>query len=364
MKILDRYVAKNFLIGYVIAFSVLVGLTMIIDLFVSLDEFSELSGYGTYAVAMQIINYYAVQSTVYFRDFAGMITVVAAVFSLARMVRSNELVAVMASGVSLQRVIAPIIVLALLLTGILVIDQGIIIPALSDKLVRSKDLQPGQESYDVWFIDDKKGSLICSTKFDVKTATMFKPSIITRSRSEKYLWEVDSWVTADKAVYNLKNSRWDLFNVRISTNDSPPEFAKSKAYVSDIQPKDIPVRRKSQFKSLLSWAQLNSLARQGTKIKDLAQLYALMHFHITDPIINFIMLMVSLPILVCRDPKTMKTSIVVAFTMVTGCFVMTFLCKMFATEVVFDKFRPELWAWLPVFIFLPVAFIEIDSMKT
>ena len=41
MKILDRYIAKNFLIGYVIAFCVLIGLRVIIELFVNLDEFAE-----------------------------------------------------------------------------------------------------------------------------------------------------------------------------------------------------------------------------------------------------------------------------------------------------------------------------------
>ena len=40
MKILDKYIAKNFLIGYVIAFCVLIGLRVIIDLFVNLDEFT------------------------------------------------------------------------------------------------------------------------------------------------------------------------------------------------------------------------------------------------------------------------------------------------------------------------------------
>jgi hypothetical protein len=37
---------------------------------------------------------------------------------------------------------------------------------------------------------------------------------------------------------------------------------------------------------------------------------------------------------------------------------------MMATEVFFDRIRPELWAWAPVFIFLPIAIIEIDGMKT
>jgi hypothetical protein len=37
---------------------------------------------------------------------------------------------------------------------------------------------------------------------------------------------------------------------------------------------------------------------------------------------------------------------------------------MLATEIVFERVMPEFWAWLPVFIFLPIALIELDSMKT
>ena len=76
------------------------------------------------------------------------------------------------------------------------------------------------------------------------------------------------------------------------------------------------------------------------------------------------MLMISLPILVCRDPKSMKSAVLISFTLTGACFIATFVCKILATEVVFDKVMPELWAWLPVFVFLPVAFIEMDSMKT
>jgi len=157
MKILDRYVAKNFLTGYAIAFCVLIGLRIIIDLFVNLDEFTEHADLGALAVVENILKFYALNSMLYFRDFAGMITVVAAAFSLGKMIRSNELVAVMASGVSLKRVIVPIILLAFLLTGLLVIDQEFLIPPLSDKLVRGQDAIPGQETYDVWFIDDRNG---------------------------------------------------------------------------------------------------------------------------------------------------------------------------------------------------------------
>jgi len=365
MKILDKYVAKNFLIGYCIAFCVLIGLRIIIDLFVNLDEFTEHADLGTMAVIKNILIYYGLNLTLYFRDFAGMITVVAAAFSLGKMVRQNELVAIMASGVSLKRVIAPIVFLALLLISLLVIDQEFLIPPLSDKLVRNQDDIPGQESYNVWFITDAGGSLICSKKFDVQTSTLHKPTIILRSNKDKSLvWEVTGRISADQAVYNSKTGQWDLLNGQITEKGSNRGAQPVASYTSDITPKDIPVRLKSENKTLLSSRQLALLAAQRTKIKDMAQLYSQKHFRITEPIINLVMLMVSLPILVCRDPKSVKPAVLVSFAITSSCLITNFVCKMLASEIVFDKVMPELWAWLPVFIFLPIAFIELDSMKT
>jgi len=390
MKILDRYVAKNFLTGYAIAFAVLIGLRILIDLFVKIDEFTEHMDLGTAAVIKNILTFYGLNCTLYFRDFAGMITVVAASFSFGRMVRSNELVAVMASGVSLKRIIGPIVFLAVMLTGILVVDQEWIIPRLADKLVRSHDDIPGQELYDVKFIGDGNGSLISSQRFDVGTSTLYQPTILLRSQVDSGIWEVIARIDAGKAVYNDRTGQWDLYSrdpndpnssawnmyggdpnearwlpygVLLEKNASgkPRRIA---SYASDITARDIPVMRKSEDKTLLGLRQLNALAAQGTQVRDLAQLYSQKHFRITDPIINLIMLMISLPLLVCRDPKSMKSAITISFAITGACFITTFVCKILATEVVFDKVMPELWAWLPVFIFLPVAFIELDAMKT
>jgi lipopolysaccharide export system permease protein len=365
MKILDKYVAKNFLVGYAIAFCVLIGLRIIIDLFVNIDEFTENSGLGAFAVMKNVLVYYGTNTTLYFRDFAGMITVVAAAFSLGKMVRHNELVAVMASGVSLKRVIAPILVLTMLLSGLLVIDQEIIIPPLAEKLVRGKDAIPGHESYDMWFLTDGNGSLICSKEFDVDTSTLLNPTIIVRKKKTGSLvWEVIGRIDAKKAVYNYATESWDLTDGTYTQKQAEKGIQSVVSYPSDVTPKDIPVRRKSENKALLSSHQLSVLALQGTKIRDMAQLYAEKHFRITDPIINLVMLMVSLPVLVCRDPKSMKSAVMISFAITGLCLIATFVCKLFATEDIFGVVMPELWAWLPVFIFIPIAFLELDSMKT
>jgi lipopolysaccharide export system permease protein len=378
MKILDKYVAKNFLVGYAIAFGVLLGMRIVIDLFVGLDEFTEHANLGAVSVIKTIVIYYGLQSTLYFRDFAGMITVVAAAFSLGKMVRYNELTAIMASGVSLKRIIAPIIVLAVVLTGFLIIDQELIIPSLSTKLVRGKDAVPGKEAYDVWFISDANGSLICAKKFDVESSTFDNLMVVTREKkTNSLIWEPTGLLEAGKATYDFKSQSWLLTNGFFTSipkqGSQQPRANKLNpiasrvslpAYHTDLTPDDIPVRRKAEHKTLLSSMQLSQLASQGTQLKDLANLYSQKHFRITDPIMNIIMLLVCLPVLVCRDPKSMKSAITVSFAITSASLVVGFACRILATENIFGRVIPELWAWLPVFIFAPIAFIEIDSMKT
>ncbi len=377
MKILDKYIAKSFLTGYVIAFCVLMGLRMIIDVFVNLDEFTENANLGAMAVIWNILTYYALRSTLYFRDFAGMIIVVAAAFSLGKMVRYNELTAMMASGVSLKRVIAPIVILSTLLTALLIVDQEIIIPPLSDKLVRGPDAVPGRERYDVWFITDANGALICSQSFDVGTATLKQPVIITRYRKpDSAIWEPTGYIDAEAAKYDTHSGAWQLskgrFTPIVSVGRDAGDSAEQPAslsprpitsFLTDIMPRDIPVRRKAEHKALLSFRQLSALERQGTKVKDLADLASQKHFRVTDPILSLIMLMVCLPTLVCRDPKAMKSAIAVSFAITTACLVVGFFCKLLAGEELFG-IAAQFWAWLPVFIFAPVAFIQLDSMKT
>jgi lipopolysaccharide export system permease protein len=364
MKILDRYIARSFLIGYGISFSVLMGLRVIIDLFVNLDEFAEQAQSGLGAVVRNIVTYYGLNATLYFRDIAGVIIVVAAAFSLGKMVRTNELVAMIASGVSAKRIVLPILILAVLFTALAVADQELLIPSISDELTRRVDETGTRASYAVWFMADANGSLICSLRYDVESQSLYRPTIITR-RATPEGWEVIGRIAADLATYNEATGRWDLVNGRLIRTDStaaPEPVASYQA--DDLLPKNIAIRRKSANNSFLSSRQLAVLAAQQTKIKDMTQLLSQKHFRITDPIINLTMLMVSLPVLICRDTRTMKSAVLVSFGLTAACFVVTFLCKMLATEIVFERVMPEFWAWLPVFIFLPVAFIELDSMKT
>jgi lipopolysaccharide export LptBFGC system permease protein LptF len=365
MKILDRYIAKNFLIGYGISFSVLIGLRIVVDMFVNLDEFAEHADLGALAVVGNIVSYYGLNATLFFRDFAGTITVVAAAFSLGRMVRNNELTAIMASGVSLKRVVGPILVLAVLMTGLLIADQEWIIPSLGNQLVRDKDTLPGEEWYEAWFLPDDDGSLLCAPKYEVKTTSFYDLTILLREPTDQAgIWRLTGCIQADRAAYNSQTGQWALTGGRrIGRSASEGAVPVATYRGSGLTPKSVPVLARAGDKTLLSWRQLTDLGDLG--LRDAGLLYSQKHFRITEPIINLVMLLVSLPVLVCRDPKAMKSAVMISLGLTAGCSLTTFVCKLLSTEpVLWGRLTPEFWAWLPLFIFVPIAFIELDSMKT
>jgi lipopolysaccharide export system permease protein len=371
MKTLDRYIAGNFLYGYIIALAVMLGMFLAVDLFLHLDEFAEHAELGMMTVLNTIIHYYAARAVLWFRDLGGVIIVIAAVFSMARLTRNNELIAIMASGVSLKRVLAPILFLALLLTGLVVAVQEAVIPRLSGELTRKHDQLAGDAAYDLWFIGDAHGNLLCCPRYQEREQTMYYPLIILREK-EADIWRVVGRIQAQRAVYDTTRKGWVLEEGQLLVAFRPEtqqpyltEFERVDFYATNLNPETLPLRRWEGFKSLLSLRQLIELEQDpGTRPTELAEIAVQKHSRITTPIINLIMLMVALPVLVCRDPRDMKTAILVSFLTTAACFMMNFLCLLYATEVFFGQVHPALFTWLPIFVFFPIALVEIDSMRT
>jgi lipopolysaccharide export system permease protein len=368
MKLLDRYIAKHFLVGYLIAFGVLIGLCLTLDLFVNFDEFMENTD-----IVKTILSYYGPRIALWFRYLAGMILVIAAVFSLARMTKNNELIAVMASGTSLKRILAPILLLSLILTGLLVVDEEWIIPRLAGHLTIERDEIGGPRRYSIWFMNDRFGNLISCREYNPTEQALLEPFVITRSQDpQTKRWTVTSQIQARRAVYDTAREGWTLEDGRrmnvlpeeIEAGSLPP-VESVDFLASDLRPSEIPLRRQEGYKSLLNLRQIEALiVSPSIRTSDMAELILQKHSRIVDPIMNLIMLMVALPVLICRDPKDMKSAILISFVTTLGCFIVTFLCKLFATETFGGHTFPEMWVWAPIFIFLPIAFVQIDSMKT
>ena len=113
------------------------------------------------------------------------------------------------SGVSLKRVLAPILFLALLLTGLVVAVQEAVIPRISGELTRKHDQLAGDAAYDLWFIGDAHGNLLCCPRYQEREQTMYHPLIILREK-EADIWRVVGRIQAQRAVYDTTRKGWVL----------------------------------------------------------------------------------------------------------------------------------------------------------
>ncbi len=181
MKTLDRYIVRNFLTSALVWFVVFMALRTVSDLFINMDEFAKQNKKFVDLVGV-ISSFYGYQMLVYFTELGGIIITAAAAFSLATMNRTNELTAMLASGVSLHRVIVPIILCSILMSGLIVIDQEFIIPRVSDKLVRSRDDTDAESAFQIRLLTDGRGSVWYANHYYPRETRMESPLVLLRNR--------------------------------------------------------------------------------------------------------------------------------------------------------------------------------------
>ncbi len=215
MKTLDKYIIRNFLISAVLCLAAIMLLRVAADLSFNMDEFaesgSEQKKFGM--IVAEISTYYAFQSLVYFRQLGGVIIVVAAAFTLWRMNHTNELTAVLASGVSLNRVLLPIVICAIAMNLLVIVDTELLIPQVKHKLVRKRDDVTGIGSFRVRLLVDNKKSAWYSNEFDPVRNRLDKPLIILRDERFAYIRHI----TGPEAVYDASEDGW------VFTPGKPPK---------------------------------------------------------------------------------------------------------------------------------------------
>ena len=153
MRILDRQRYWAFLKAYVICFVSLVGLYVVFDAVSNVDEFTKISN-GTIDLLSRMGRFYLIRVSAFYDRLCGVIAMMAAIFTVTWMQRDNELLAMMAAGISAQRVVRPVIVAAILVNVLAVVNQEWIIPPLAPELQLNHD-------------DDGKRGLIIHARTDV-----------------------------------------------------------------------------------------------------------------------------------------------------------------------------------------------------
>lgn len=207
MRTLDRYIMRNFLVSLALCLVMLLSLRIMVDLFLNLTDFLHRSDHQRTLslVAWEIGTYYCFRSLQYFRELGGVIVVAAAAFSLARMNRSNELTAMLASGVSLHRVLLPIVICSLGVNVLVLIDNELLIPRYKYQMARSRGDVVGADSFRLPPVSDSLNSVWYSRWLNPSNGgSLQQPFVTLRDEQGRYVGHL----TAPEALYDQATNRW------------------------------------------------------------------------------------------------------------------------------------------------------------
>jgi lipopolysaccharide export LptBFGC system permease protein LptF len=379
MKLIDRYVVTTFLKNYLLSFLVLVGMYIVLDLIFNIDEFSELKQRATGIEAMlgfiaYVGDFYFYQIFLYFLHLSGMIAVVAASFTLMRMIRFNELSALLSAGVPLLRVSLPIIVAALFLNCLTWLDQELVIPNMIHKLVRKHDYGSDADSraFKIDAMRAEDGAKLFAGRYHPYTERPPKMEMLSIIEQDENFRPI-SHIRATSALWDDSNKQWTLENGWIDHNLSP-ESGKSVHserlyfYKGKITPEEIMLYRSGNFVELLSTQRINELLQRPLSYGR-GDLLRIKHTRgVTQITINMILLLLAIAAVLTREPQQLKTaatrSIILTGLLMTATFAAQEMAGQAAPSAMLADKWPALMAWLPIFIFGPVSVILLDKVKT
>ncbi len=383
MKIIDRYVLVTFLKNYIISFLVLVGMYVALDMVFNFGNLTQsrgtsLTGLSIFRILYDIGDFYFYQTFVFFVHLSGIISVVAAAFTLMRLSRFNETTALMAAGMPLWRVALWIGIAGISMNLLLLpIDQELVIPKLIPKLMREhSDIHSETaKTYAVTMMQDSAGNLFNAGLYTAPTsispAEVQVLDVIERDKTDLH---PTGHLLADRAVWNEQENRWDLTggqHVVISSPSQPstPNDDKStpvSTYQSDINPQEISLYLSKDFIQFLSIADLNLLLHRG-KSYGTANLLRTWDMRWTQPLANIILLALAISSTLTREPGRLKSAVskcVMLTTLCMGTIFVTYELAGNAPNPGMISLWPALMAWIPIFIFGPLAALLLRRLPT
>ncbi|MFH1550860.1 MAG: LptF/LptG family permease [Planctomycetota bacterium] len=136
LKKIDRYVLKSFAAWFLVCLVGLMGLYVVVDMFLRLHKFFKFSGAE---IVYRIFWYYLWNIPFNFLEYLPLVTLMAGMFTVAMMAKSNELVPIIASGISIYRVTANIFACAVLVMIVMFALQELYVPHFADTIANASD---------------------------------------------------------------------------------------------------------------------------------------------------------------------------------------------------------------------------------
>ena len=388
MRILDRERYWSFLKAYCICFTALVGLYVIIDVFSNLDEFAEVADTKA-QLAYNIGRYYLIRMSLIYDQICGIITMMAAIFTVTWMQNNNELLAMLAAGISTRRVIRPVLISAIGISSLAVINQELIMPRLGEELQKTPD-DDGQRKVAVFGHKDSNDIDISGRWADraTRTITRFGATISVRVAGE--LIEIQSregrYFPPDATQYPLRGG-WLIWGAKfpMAPSDSVTKLTRGvltriedpSAYPRPLEEisarpgapayflkTDLTFATMTRSRHWYQFAPTLDLIRalsDPTNFGERADIQVFLHSRLIRPLLGFNLMLLSLPLVLGGAGRNMFVNLGMSLGTSGMFYSVNFMSQYLGAH---DVLSPELAAWAPLIGFGTIAVARWDTIRT
>jgi lipopolysaccharide export LptBFGC system permease protein LptF len=384
--ILDRYILGRFLANFAILFTLLFLFAVTIDLILSLDRFLEVMGdlsHDDQGALLRLVSFLSLavdfEAPRFFQFYGylhGLVSIGAMAFTLAQMYRHKELVAALASGLSMQRIAMPFVVGIFALSVLQLLNQELLLPKVAPLLLRDHgDIgQRSIERFPIRFTPDASGSLFQAPSFDPATRTMEWVTILERDADGR----TTRRITADQAVWVSSDQSddgpgaWALTNGEAvtllqQTADSPQGAPSLREpitiYQTDLTPEVLVVRRHSEFAGMLSLRQIGRMLSTPGVAEQPQLISTLLRnrfSRFSAVLINVLVMWLTLPTFLIRQPANLLTRSIVC----AGLAIPTLLGAAVFMMMELPGISAAVGVFLPVLILLPIVLAQWAYVRT
>lgn len=383
MRILDQQRYWAFIKAYVICFVAFIGLYVVIDAFSNFDEFLNVTR-ETSKLFPLIGRFYLVRSTAIFDRLCGVISMMAAVFTVTWMQRDNELIAMLAAGISTRRIIRPVLVSAVIVNGLSVANQEYLIPRFADELQKSHGDDGEKKVVMLAHRRDLNDIVILGREGIRRTRviTKFSATLPAGHRGQIEA-ELARYIPADDESAPLRGG-WLLRNARIAPSDAAidrdilvPIDAETLAAMPLVneggnEPKGTAyfLRTNVSFEALTrrrdwyvfgSTSELFGAMNDPVNLPERPEMEIFLHSRLVRPLQAMALMFVSLPLVLGGVGRNMFANLGMSLGTSAGFYAIGFLAQYLAANGLFPA---TFAAWGPLILFGTLATARWDSIRT
>src|SRR6184192_1164005 len=361
MKLLDRYVIRNFLLIYFYCIAGFISIWLIFDVSDNISTFID-----EHVGLLLVIRYYAAQIPQVLIILLPVSLLLSLLFALGRMSRANEIVSMLTAGISLPRLLMPLIGMGLL--------------TVAASMVLNYSLAPHAELARKTFISEaqsRPGRTIQGQIFRNRTdlRTWFVQNFLQRSNTFNNVQVLqqdanDNIVTnyvAARAVYRPETKTWELENARVVHYDHSGNIVEEHIYPSlKIEHwSETPFRLGSanERAEFLSLPELREYLRFNAYFPHtlLAPFRTHLQYRLALPWTCLVVVCIAAPLGIGYSRRAVLASVSSAVILV---FSMNFLTHLFLALGEGDRISPLVAAWTPNLIFAVIGLYLLYLRET